>query len=158
MRTRQLRFEQQPNLKNIQRRYLKETDPLWKARLLCVKLAVEGQHSAKEIATICKCSRATVFERIKAYKEGEIENLLQIGRPGRQRGKLLSLTYSESDKFREGVKNGRWATAMEARLWVKSEWGVEKSQKAVWTWIQRIKKEMKKTAPLRRQRPHHHQK
>ena len=146
-RTRHLQFGTPDIVDELDHFSLREAVPWRKTRLLCVKLAAEGKHSAKEIAEICQCSRASVFAHIKAYRRGGILTLLHAAKPGRKEGKLRGLNPSQSRAFRDRVQKGYWKSAAEAKEWLESEYEVRKTYKIVWQWMQRIKdKSMHKRA------------
>ena len=75
VRTRKLKLGRPDLSAQIEQRYRQEKDSRHMVRLLCMKLAASGERSAAEIAEICGCSRASVFEWIKAFREGGFESL-----------------------------------------------------------------------------------
>lgn len=140
VRTRKLKLGRPDLSAQIEQRYRQEKDSRHKVRLLCMKLAASGEHSAAEIAEICGCSRASVFEWIKAFREGGFESLLQREKPGPQAGELRGLAEKVSRQLREGLQSGRWTTAQAARQWLAREHGVERPYGTVWQWIKKMRR------------------
>ena len=137
MRTRKLKLGRPDLSAQIEQKYRREKDARSKVRLLCVKLAASGEHSAGEIAQICGCSRASVFEWIKAFREGGFESLLRREKPGPRAGELRGLAEKVGRQLREGVQSGRWASAQAARQWLAREHGIERPYVTVWQWIKK---------------------
>ena len=137
VRTRKLKLGRPDLSAQIEQKYRQEKDTRHKVRLLCMKLAASGEHSAGEIAKICGCSRASVFEWIKAFREGGFKGLLQREKPGPQAGELRGLAEEVSRQLREGVQSGRWTSAQAARQWLAREHGIERPYVTVWQWIKK---------------------
>jgi transposase len=137
VRTRQLKLGRPDLSAQIEQRFRQEKDSRSKVRLLCIRLAACGEHSAEEIANICGASRASVFEWIKAFREGGFENLLQRGKPGPRGGEFRGLPEKAAEQLRAGVQSGRWTTAEAARRWLLQEHKVEKPYVTVWQWIKK---------------------
>ena len=137
MVTRQLQLGRPDLSPQIEERYRQEKDSRQNVRLLSIKLAATGEYRASKIAAICGCSRASVFEWIKAFREGGFENLLQREKPGPQRGELRGLAQNIIQQLREGIQNGRWTTAQEARRWLLQEHGINKPYVTVWQWLKK---------------------
>ena len=137
VRTRKLKLGRPDLSAQIEQKYRREKDARSKVRLLCVKLAASGEHSAGEIAQICGCSRASVFEWIKAFREGGFDSLLRREKPGPRAGELRGLAEKVGRQLREGVQSGRWASAQAARQWLAREHGIERPYVTVWQWIKK---------------------
>ncbi len=137
MRTRQIQLGQPELSSQIEKRYRQEKDARSKTRLLCVKLAAEGGQSAEEIAQICGCSRASVFEWIRQFRQGGFESLLARERPGPERGEMRGLPAAVRVALARGLQSGRWTTAEAARQWLQREHGLEKPYVTVWQWLKK---------------------
>ncbi len=137
MRARQFKLGWPDLSAQIEPRFRQEKDSRSKVRLLCIKLAACGEHSAGEIAGICGASRASVFEWIKAFRQGGFESLLRRGKPGPQGGEFRGLPQKAARQLREGGQSGPWATAEAARQWLAREHGLEKPYVTVWQWIKK---------------------
>ena len=137
MRTRQIKLGRPKLSAQLEKRYRQEKDSRSKTRLLCVKLAAQGEHSAERIAQICGCSRASVFEWIRQFRKGGFESLLARDRPGPPRGEMRGLPAAVRGPLQQGVQSGRWATAEAARQWLRREHGIEKPYVTVWQWLKK---------------------
>lgn len=122
----------------IEKKYRQEKDARSKTKLLCVKLAAEGEHSAEKIADICGCSRASVFEWVRQFRQGGFENLLHREKPGPQRGEMRGLPEAVQEQIKEGVQSGRWTTAEATRQWLEREHGIKKLYVTVWQWLKKV--------------------
>ena len=137
MRTRQIKIGLPELSAQIEGRYRQEKDVRSKTRLLCVKLAAQGAQSAEQIAQVCGCSRASIFEWIRQFRRGGFESLLARDRPGPQRGEMRGLPVAVGRQLRQGLQSGRWATAEAARQWLSREHGIEKPYVTVWQWLKK---------------------
>jgi transposase len=137
MRTRLIKLGRPDLSVQLEKRYRQEKDARSKTRLLCVKLAAQAEHSAEQIAQVCGCSRASVFEWLRQFRQGGFESLLQRDRPGPQRGEMRGLPEAVRRQLQQGVQNGRWSTAEAARQWLRREHGIEKPYVTVWQWLKK---------------------
>ncbi len=137
MRTRKLQLGKPDLGLKIEQRYRREKDVRNKMRLLCVKLVAEGSSSAGEIAKICGCSRASVFEWLKAFRSGGFEALLERGKPGPRSGERRGLSPKASRELDEGVDSGRWSSAQAVCQWLRREHGIKRPYVTVWQWIKK---------------------
>lgn len=149
MRTRTLKLGRPDLSAQLKERYRQEKDPRIKVRLLCVKLAASGEHSAGEIAEISGCSRAIVFEWIRVYREEGFEGLLQPIKPGPPAGEMKGVPAEVVRKIQEGVEIGRWSSAEAVRGWLKREHGIHRPYITVWRWLKKL------NGVLRVPRPRH---
>jgi transposase len=137
MRTRQIKLGRPEWSAQIEGRYRQEKDVRSKTRLLCVKLAAEGEQSAAQIAQVCGCSRASVFEWLRCFRQGGFASLLEREPPGPQRGEMRGLPAAVSRQLQQGLHSGRWATAEAARQWLQRQHGIEKPYVTVWQWLKK---------------------
>ena len=98
-----------------------------KSRLLCVKLAAEGQHHAAQIAGLCGCGVARVFDWLRLTREGGLQALLQRAKPGPKAGqwRLLADKLAVRRALQKGLAEGRWVSAPQLSRWLLSEHGLE---------------------------------
>jgi transposase len=122
----------------IDQRYRRERESKSKTRLLCVKLAAGGEHTGQEIADLCGVSRASVFEWVKAFRDGGFERLLERERPGPRGAALRGVSPEATRQLREGVASGRWASAEAARQWLERAHGVRRPYVTVWQWLKKF--------------------
>ena len=89
----------------IAERYRKAKTGWQKTRLLCAKLASQGQHQSAEIAALCGCGTSRVFDWLKMLREGGVEGLLQRDKPGPRAGdfKLLKGKPRVKQQLQEGL-------------------------------------------------------
>jgi transposase len=137
MRTRLIKLGRPELSVQLEKRYRQEKDVRNKTRLLCVKLAAQAEQSAEEIAQICGCSRASVFEWLRQFRQGGFEELLARERPGPPGGEMRGLPAAVRRQLEQGVQSGRWATAEAARQWLSREHGIEKPYVTVWQWLKK---------------------
>jgi transposase len=138
MRTRLIKLGRPELSSQLEQRYRQEKDVRSKTRLLCVKLAAQAEQSAAQIAQVCGCSRASVFEWLRQFREGGFEALLARDRPGPQGGEMRGLPQAVQRQLQQGVQSGRWATAAAARQWLRREHGIEKPYVTVWQWLKKV--------------------
>lgn len=111
-----------------------------KTRLLCVKLASEGQHQGAEIAALCGCSLKRVFDWLRLTREGGIEALLKREQPGPKAGdlRLLKDRPEVRQQIQKGLGEGRWKSAPQLSRWLKAEHGLEVKDNTAWTWLKKL--------------------
>lgn len=126
-----------------------------KSRLLCVKLASEGQHHAEEIAQLCGCSLRRVFDWLKLTRSGGLESLLAREKPGPQAGepRLLKDRPQIKEQIAQGLAEGRWKSAPQLSRWLKAEHGLEVLEHTARTWLRKSRRGAEgSTPPASRQR------
>lgn len=135
----------------IERRYRLAKTGWEKSRLLCAKLAQEGRHQAADIAQMCGCGVARVFDWLRMARKGGLEALLQKDKPGPKPGqwRLLADKPQARKALEEGLAQGRWASAPALSRWLKAEHGVDVKDITAWTWLKKLK------GVLRVPRPQH---
>jgi len=116
-----------------------ERDGWKKNRLLAVKLAAKGRHTAAEVADLCGVSRGRVFEWLKLVRTGGLGALLVRGRPGPKPGATGGPGAQIAGELRAKLDAGEFATAVEARRWLKTQHGQEHSYWKVWSWLKKLK-------------------
>lgn len=121
-------------------RYRKAKAGWEKTRLLCAKLANEGQHQAAEIAELCGCSVKRVFDWLRMTREGGLEELLKRGKPGPKTGELRLLKGKPqvNKQIKKGLHEGRWSSAPQLSRWLQSEHGLEVKDNTAWTWLKKL--------------------
>ena len=137
MRTRLIKLGRPELSSQLEQRYRQEKDVRSKTRRLGVKLAAQAEQSAAQIAQVCGCSRASVFEWIRQFREGGFEQLLARDRPGPISGEMRGLPKAVQRQLQQGVQSGRWTTAEAARQWLSREHGIEKPYVTVWQWLKK---------------------
>jgi len=138
MRTRRIKLGRPDLSEQIEKRYRKEQDAMSRTKLLSVKLAAEGEHSAEQIAGICGCSRASVFAWLGEFRREGFEGLLQRERKGPKPGAMHGVPEAVRAEIVAGVESGRWTTAEAARQWLAREHGIERPYVTVWQWLKKV--------------------
>ena len=120
-------------------RYPKAKTGWEKSRLLCVKLASEGQHHANEIAQLCGCSLRRVFDWLKLTRSGGLESLLSRDKPGPQSGeaRLLKDRPQIKEQIARGLAEGRWTSAPQLSRWLRAEHALEVPEHTARTWLKK---------------------
>jgi transposase len=122
-----------------------------KSRLLCVKLAAEGGHHAAQIAELCGCGVARVFDWLRLTRQGGLEALLQRAKPGPKEGRwrLLADKPAVRRALEKGLAQGRWASAPQLSRWLLNEHGLQIKANTAWSWLKKL------AGVLRVPRPRH---
>jgi transposase len=104
-------------------------------RLLAMRLAASGQHTAAQIAGQLGISRRQFFNWVNALKKGGVEGLLARerggGPPPQVQGKVL-------EEFQAGLKAGEWKRAKEIQRWLQSRHQVKMGLKGVYYWLGKL--------------------
>lgn len=121
-------------------RYRKAKAGWEKTRLLCVKLASEGEHHASEIAELCGCSLKRVFDWLRLTREGGLEALLKRDKPGPRAGEMRLLKDKPEVKkqLRKGLREGRWVSAPQLSRWLQEEHGLTVKANTAFTWLKKL--------------------
>lgn len=126
-----------PEAADIDRRHARERNPWRKNRLLAVKLAVRGEHTAAQIAELCGIARGHLFLWIKKVREQGLEALMERGRGGTRKGTRRGLDPAVDAEFNSKLAAGEFVTAVQAQRWLKEEHGLEHSYGKVWQWLKK---------------------
>ena len=124
----------------IAERYRKAKTGWEKTRLLCAKLASEGQHQAVQIAAMCGCGPSRVFDWLRMLREGGIEGLLKRDTPGPRQGdfRLLRDKPEVKAQLEEGLREGRWKTAPQLSRWLETEHGMTVKPATALSWLKKL--------------------
>ena len=90
----------------IGRRHAKERDAWCKNRLLAIKLAAAGEHTAAEVADLCGITRGHLFEWIKTVRQGGLDALLVRGKRGPREGTCRGLDPAAAAGLKEKLAAG----------------------------------------------------
>ena len=113
--------------------------PGWrKDRLLAIKLASRGEHTAAEIAEIAGMARSQVFAFVKAVREGGLEAIWEKSRGGRPEGDRKGVDEEVSAEFGRKLAGHEFATLQDARRWLRQEHGLEVTYQRVWYWAKKL--------------------
>ena len=122
----------------IDKRYEDEPAGWAKMRLLAIKLAAKGTYTAQEVAELCGVARGYLFEWLKIVRTQGIEALLKRGKRGRKEGSVRGVKPEVMKALEEKLKAQEFASAEQARRWLKTEHGVERPYASVWNWLKKF--------------------
>ena len=136
----------------IDERYAAEPDGWRKRRLLAVKLAAKGEYTSAEAAELCGIARTHLFVWLKRVRESGLEALLERAKPGPREGTRRGVKPEVMEALAERLAAHQFASAEQARRWLKKEHGIERPYGTVWSWLKKAK------GVLRVPRPSHSKK
>jgi len=136
----------------IDERYAQEPDGWRKRRLLAVKLAAKGAYTSAEVAELCGIARSHLFVWLKRVREEGLEALLTREKPGPREGTRRGVKPEVMEALAERLAAHQFASAEQARRWLKKEHGIERPYGTVWHWLKKAK------GVLRVPRPSHSRK
>lgn len=117
----------------------REEKPGWrKDRLLVIKLATRGEHSAAEIAEIAGMARSQVFAFVKAVRAGGLEAIWEKERVGRPEGDRKGVPEEVSAEFGRKLAGHEFTTLEDAWRWLLVEHGLEVAYQRVWYWAKKL--------------------
>ena len=117
----------------------REEKPGWrKDRLLVIKLAARGEHTAAEIAEIAGIARSQVFAFVKAVRVGGLEAIWEKDRAGRPEGDRKGVPEEVSAEFERKLAGHEFTTLQDARRWLLAEHGLEVTYQRVWYWAKKL--------------------
>ena len=117
-----------------------ETDVKRRRKLHVVKLAFLGEYTTEEIAEIVGCSKPSVTNWVRKYRQGGVEGLLKTSY---QSGRKPSLGESVCAELIEGLKEGRWKRVKEIRKWLEDEHQTTLSNGGMHYWLRKVKASLK---------------
>jgi transposase len=103
-------------------------------RLQVIRLVMEHEKSAEEIADVAGISRKSVFNYMGLYVEGGIEGLLRRKWKG---GPKKKMKEGVEEKLREKVTKGEFIRAVEAQAWMAKQ-GCKLKMTAVYYWLKKV--------------------
>ena len=122
----------------IDKRYAEEPDGWKKTRLLAVKLAAKGEYTSAEVAELCGIARPHLFKWLKLVRTEGIEALLKRAKPGPKGGGARGVKQEVIDELGKKLAAQEFASAEQARRWLKKEHGVERQYHTVWQWLKKF--------------------
>ena len=122
----------------VDTRHAREPDGWRKTRLLAVKLAARGASTSAEIAERCGIARGHLFVWLRVVRERGLDALLARGKPGPQEGMGRGVKAKVMEGLRAKLEANEFATAGQARRWLKSKHRVERPYLTVWRWLKKF--------------------
>ncbi len=148
----------------IDERHAREADGWRKRRLLAVKLAAKGEYTSGEVAELCGISRSRLFVWLGRVREQGLEGLLQRDKPGPccdaapagtngpgyngRAAFLRTQLRGEQAALAQRLAASQFASAEQARRWLKSEHGVDRPCGSVWLWLKKLRGVPRAPRPL----------
>ena len=123
----------------IDGRYAAEPDGWRKRRLLAVKLAAKGQSTSAEVAELCGIARSHLFVWLRRVREEGLEALLARDQPGPREGTRRGVPPEVMEALVARLAAQQFASAEQARRWLKEEHGIERPYGTVWSWLKKAK-------------------
>jgi transposase len=121
----------------IDTRHCAERDPWKKNRLLLLKLAARGEHTAEEISELCGVARGHLFRLIAMVRKGGMEALLERDKPGPRQGSRRGLGEVARKELEAKLAAGDFVTAVQAQAWLEEEHGIKRPYQTVWGWLKK---------------------
>lgn len=121
----------------IDKRHATERDPWKKNRLLAIKLAAHGEHTAEAVADLCGIARGYLFEWIKVVREHGLEALLERRKRGPKEGSRRGLEESVRKELEAKLAAGEFLTAVQAQRWLEDKHGIKRPYQTVWYWLKK---------------------
>ena len=137
---------------SIDERYAREPDGWRKRRLLAVKLAAHGAMTSAQIADLCGIARGHLFVWLRVVREQGLDALLGRGKPGPKEGVCRGIKAEVIAELKAKLEANEFATAEQARRWLKKTHRVDRPYASVWNWLKKF------GGVLRVPRPSHSQK
>lgn len=122
---------------DIDARHAAERDPWKKNRLLMVKLAARGKHTAAEIAELCGIARGHFFRLMGLVRDTGLEALLERDKPGPREGSRRGLTDKARTELEAKLAAGDFVTVGQAQAWLEEKHGVKRPYQTVWGWLKK---------------------
>jgi transposase len=122
----------------IDERYAQEPDGWRKRRLLAVKLAAKGAYTSREVAELCGIARTHLFVWLKLVRDRGLEALLERDKPGPKEGTRRGVKPEIMSALAERLRAHEFASAEQARRWLKKEHGLERPYSTVWGWLKKL--------------------
>ena len=122
----------------IEEMHAREADGWRKTRLLAVKLAARGESTSAQIADVCGIARGHVFVWLKIVRQRGLEALMERGKPGPKEGVCRGVKPKVIGALRAKLEANEFATAEQARRWLKKEHKVERPCLSVWRWLKKM--------------------
>ena len=124
--------------KGIDGRHARERTGWRRTRLLAVKLVARGEATSAEIAEVCGVSRGRLFVWLNTLRGKGLEALLERGQPGPKEGTCRGVPAKVLDELRSKLEANEFATAEQARRWLKKKHRVERPYLSVWRWLKKF--------------------
>lgn len=112
-----------------------EGDVKRKRKIHVIRLGFLGEYSSEEIAKVVGCSKASVTNWVREYRNGGLEELL---RTHYRSGRKASLNEQVCAELIEGLTDGRWKRMKEIRKWLADEHEITLSNGGMQYWLKKV--------------------
>ena len=123
-------------LREVRDAFEQEKDVSRKRKLHVIRLGFSGDYSSKRIAEIVGCSKASVTNWVREYRQNGICGLLKTNYDGV--GRKPALNESVCAELIEGLRQGRWKRMKEMRCWLEKEHGIVLSNGGMQYWLGKV--------------------
>lgn len=132
-----------PDLAEEIDRRMRQSKEAWqRLRLQVVRLASKGQLTQRQIAEQCGCGERSVVRWVGATREGGLAALLArestAPKSGETSAPMQQLPAAVREQLEQGLQEGRWSSAAQARRWLRKEHGVAVGYGTVWSWLKKL--------------------
>ena len=121
----------------IDARHSAERDPWKKNRLLLMKLASRGEHTAAEISELCGIARGHFFRLVAMVRKDGLDALLERDKPGPKEGSCRGMDDAVREELAAKLAAGDFTTADRARAWLEEKHGIKRPYQTVWGWLKK---------------------
>ncbi len=136
-------FRMRPKLKitgpgthqQVRDAFMKETNPKRRRKLQTIRLGFMGEHTSEQIAQIVGCSKGSVTNWVRAYRDGGLAGLLETKY---KQGRQPALGDAVVAELLEGLEQGRWKRIKEIRKWLADEHRIGLSYRGVHYWLEKL--------------------
>lgn len=120
--------------------FKEETDFKRRRKLQAIRLGFTGEYTTEQIGEIVGASKSSVTLWVKAYRMGDIDQLLTTNyKPGRP----ASLDQKVVNELLQGLEAGRWKRIKEIRKWLAEVHAIDLSYRGVHYWLQKLNARLK---------------
>lgn len=105
-------------------------------KIRAVLLAMDGEHSLDEIASLTGRARSTIQLWLKRYEDGGVALLLKRKAPMKSTSPIASDEIGR--ELAEGLKAGQWSSAAEIARWLEDVHGIKRARKSIYYWIKKL--------------------
>ena len=143
-----LKLAMEPDLlKEVETLYRKTKDVRVRERAQAVLLAADGNHTYEQIAKTVGRARSSIQQWVGAFGKNGVDAL--YSRQGKGGGRPSPMSDSAvKSAFEQKLKDGAWRTAAEAKKWLHSEVGIERSVSDIYYWMGKLAGTLKMPRPV----------
>ena len=122
----------------IDQMHAREPDGWRKTGQLAVQLAARGELTSAQIADVCGIARGPVFVWLRVVRERGLDALLERGKSGPKEGVCRGVKPQVIAALPAKLEGNEFATAEQARRWLKKHHKVARPYLSVWRWLKKF--------------------